>query len=150
MTDAVYNPKGLPVEQLPAIYAFSNVVGGHEGLCYAMAEDGMVLGSHWCSYEGFVPVDLGVLEGYRSDRHEEYKKHYPNGYRMVFVRSSEVQGTAGLMKAFSLNQDHGRAIKLQELMRTWKRVIVEEYSCPLCDEPMIDGECVAKRDLGFH
>ena len=102
-----FNPRLQPVETLPVIYAFSNVVGGGDGIAYAIAEDGTALGSHWCSNEGYVPYDLGVLEGARPDRHEEYKKHYPNGYRMDFIPAAEVKGHAGLDKAYKLNQEKG-------------------------------------------
>ena len=90
------------------IYCFSNVVGGGDGVAYAMAEDGTVLGSHWCSHEGYVSHDLGVTEGARPDRHETYAKHYPEGYEMEFVRASEVKGHEGLMEAFRLNQQQAK------------------------------------------
>jgi len=99
---AVFNPNART--DLPAIYAFSNVVGGGDGIAYAMAADGTVLGSHWCSNEGYVPNDLGVLEGCREDRHERYRKHYPEGYRMEFVRSADVKSHEGLTEAFRLNK----------------------------------------------
>ena len=86
------------------IYCFSNVIGGVDGIAYAMAEDGTVLGSHWCSNESFVPQDLGILEGYRLDRHETYKQHYPDGYEIEFIRSNNVLNHKGLQKAFELNQ----------------------------------------------
>lgn len=89
---------------LSKIYCFSNVVGGGDGIAYAMAEDGTVLGSHWCSHECYVPNDLGVIEGKRLDRHESYKKHYPNGYEMEFVPARDVLTHKGLQKAFELNQ----------------------------------------------
>ena len=93
------------------IYCFSNVVGGGDGIAYAMAEDGTVLGSHWCSHEYYVPNDLGVIEGSRPDRHEDYKKHYPNGYEMEFVRSNEAENHKGLQKAFELNRIQGENAK---------------------------------------
>ena len=88
----------------PKIYAFSNVVGGGDGPAYAMAEDGTVLGSHWCSHEGYVPGDLGVTEGTRPDRHKTYAEHYPEGYEMEFVPAAQVRSHAGLQMAFALNQ----------------------------------------------
>lgn len=89
---------------LPKIYCFSNVVGGGDGIAYAMAEDGTILGSHWCSHECYVPNDLGAIEGKRLDRHESYKKHYPNGYEMEFVPARDVLTHKGMQKAFELNQ----------------------------------------------
>ena len=88
---------------MPKIYCFSNVVGGGEGVALAIAEDGTVLGSHWCSHENWVPYDLGVIEGERPDRHETYAKHYPDGYEMEFVSSRAVNGHEGLLRAFELN-----------------------------------------------
>lgn len=93
----------------PKIYCFSNVIGGGDGIAYAMAEDGTVLGSHWCSNEFYVPQDLGIVEGSRPDRHETYKKHYPNGYEMEFIRSQDINTHEGLNEAFELNH------KLSEL-----------------------------------
>lgn len=86
------------------IYCFSNVVGGGEGVAYAIGDDGVILGSHWCSHESYVPQDLGVIEGSRPDRHKIYREHFPNGYEMVFVPSSEVETHEGLQEAFRLNQ----------------------------------------------
>lgn len=88
----------------PKIYCFSGVIDGGDGIAYAMAEDGNILGSHWCSHEGFVSQDLGVIEGCRPDRHEHYAKHYPKGYEMVFVRANEIDNHDALQKAFKLNQ----------------------------------------------
>lgn len=88
----------------PKIYAFSNVVGGGDGEALAIADDGTCLGAHWCSSEYFVPSDLGVTPGSRPDRHEDYSKHYPDGYEMEFVRAADVDGHAGLQAAFVKNQ----------------------------------------------
>ena len=93
----------------PKIFAFSNVVGGGDGQALAIAEDGTVLGEHWCSHEGYVSHDLGVTPGSRPDRHETYAKHYPDGYEMEFVRSRDIDGHEGLRKAFELNSKQGEA-----------------------------------------
>jgi hypothetical protein len=96
----------------PKIYCFSNVVSGGDGIAYAMAEDGTVLGSHWCSHEVYVPGDLGVTEGSRADRHEkDYAPHYPDGYEMEFVPASEVRTHAGLKAAFELNKKQAEKAK---------------------------------------
>ena len=109
---AVYNPHSKPLEELPVIYAFSNVMGGGNGVCYAMAEEGTVLGSHYCSHEGYAPHDLGVTDGARKDRHEEsYQKHYKDGYRMDFVHASDVSTHEGLSSAFVLNQKQAEDAK---------------------------------------
>ncbi len=105
---AVYNPNKEPVEKLPIIYGFNN--GGEPGWMIAvlLAEDGTGLGSHLCSSEAYMPSDLGILEGTRPDRHETFKKHYPNGYRMVFVKGDEVMTHKGLNKAYDLNQQKAK------------------------------------------
>jgi len=86
------------------IYCFSNTKNGGEGPAVAMGDDGVVLGGHFCSHEGFVPGDLGVTEGSRPDRHKTYKEHFPDGYEMEFVPVRELDSHEGLQKAFELNQ----------------------------------------------
>lgn len=99
---AVYNPHDKPIEELPVIYGFNN--GGSPGMYCAtlLAEDGTPLGGHACSSEGYMPHDLGVLKGARPDRHETFKEHYPDGYRMDFVSYDSVRSHPGLMRAVGL------------------------------------------------
>lgn len=102
---AVFNPHGKPVQELPAIYGFNN--GGSPGWYSAVsiAADGACLGGHCCSAEGYMPHDLGILEGARPDRHtDSYQKHYPDGYRMVWVSSEELKGHPGIDEAVRLNK----------------------------------------------
>ncbi len=94
---AVYNPQNRPFDELPVIYGFNN--GGHAVL---IAGDGTVLGGHLCSSEGYMPHDLGVLEGARPDRHEGFQEHYPDGYRMEFVSYNDVKTHDKLLAAFVL------------------------------------------------
>lgn len=101
----VYNPNNKPELELPVIYGFNN--GGSSGFlsAVAIAEDGVCLGGHCCSHEYFMPGDLGMYEGTRLDRHEkEYRPHYPEGYRMEFVTSDQIEGHEGLNKAFKANE----------------------------------------------
>lgn len=100
---AIYNPKNKTIGELPIIYGFNN--GGSDGWYSAqlIAEDGTALGGHVCSHECYMPSDLGVLEGTRPDRHEKFREHYPDGYRMHFVPYHEVREHEGLKKAFELN-----------------------------------------------
>lgn len=100
---AVHNPHNKPVEDLPVIYGFNNGGGGGFLSAILMAEDGTCLGGHCCSSEAYMPSDLGVLEGSRPDRHEAFKEHYPDGYRMDFVSYEDVQEHEGLRKAFRLH-----------------------------------------------
>jgi len=99
---AIHNPHGKPLEDLPVIYGFNNggsVVGFLDARL--LAEDGTLLGSHACSSEAYMPHDLGILEGSRPDRHETFRKHYPDGYRMEFVGFAVIEH-AGIMNAMRL------------------------------------------------
>jgi hypothetical protein len=101
---AVFNPHNKPLEELPFIFGFNN--GGSDDWWRAtlIAEDGMGLGGHLCSHEGYMRHDLGIYEGTREDRHEGFRKHYPNGYRMTFIPLHEVKTCEPLLKAFELNK----------------------------------------------
>ena len=102
---AVFNPHDKPVHDLPAIYGFNNGGSPEWYSAVAIAQDGHVLGGHCCSAEGYMLHDLGILEGTRPDRHmESYQKHYPDGYRMVWIPSDEVKGHEGLDEAVRLHQ----------------------------------------------
>ncbi len=98
---AIYNPHAKPISDLPIIYGFNN--GGEDRYYHGVliSEDGACLGDHLCSSEGWMINDLGILEGSRPDRHEEFRKHYPDGYRMDFVRRCDVDGHDGLQLALN-------------------------------------------------
>lgn len=101
---AVFNPHDQPVHMLPVIYGFNN--GGSPGWYNAclIAESGHGMGGHVCSHEGYMYYDLGILEGSRPDRHEHFKAHYPDGYRMDFVPEADVRTHPGLEAAYQKNQ----------------------------------------------
>jgi len=104
---SIFNPNDVPEEQLPFIYGFNN--GGSSGFMHAtlIAEDGTSLGGHACSHEGYMEHDLGILDGSRPDRHDkDFKKHYPDGYRMDFVTGEDVKNKAhhGLEAAIEKHQ----------------------------------------------
>ena len=105
----VSNPNNLPVQDLPVIYGFNN--GGSAGWLSAelITQDGTHLGGHCCSAEGYMPADLGILEGTREDRHETFKAHYPEGYRMEFVGHSDIPNHIALNAAFQLNKTKAEA-----------------------------------------
>lgn len=111
---AVFNPNNSPVGELPVIYGFNN--GGEPGWYSAvlLAEDGTYLGGHVCSAEGYMPHDLGIIAGARPDRHETFRAHYPDGYRMDFVPESEVRSHPGLGLAYRRNQDKAAAANPDE------------------------------------
>jgi len=104
---AVYNPHSKPVNELPVIYGFNN--GGSPGWYSAdlMAEDGTYMGGHVCSHEGYMLHDLGIIEDTRPDRHEDFKRHYPDGYRMAWVPTTDVRTHEGLNRAYALNLKSG-------------------------------------------
>ncbi len=101
---AVHNPHGRPLEELPVIYGFNNGGGTYALRAVLLAEDGTHLGGHGCSAEGYMPHDLGILEGSRPDRHETFRAHYPDGYRMDFVPAKDVPAHPGLEAACQRNQ----------------------------------------------
>lgn len=102
MNYAVFNPHGKPVDELPFIYGFNNgeSPGWFSGVL--LAEDGTPLGGHLCSHEYYMLGDLGITEGSRPDRHEDFQKHYPDGYRMDFVTFDDVRSHEGLSKAIDI------------------------------------------------
>jgi len=104
---AVHNPHGKPIDELPVIYGWNN--GGSYGLMAArlIAQDGTTLGGHACSSEAYMPADLGILEGTRPDRHEGFRQHYPDGYRMEFVGYEQARNHAGLCEAVRRHQAGG-------------------------------------------
>jgi hypothetical protein len=102
--NAVYNPHNKPVNELPFIFGFNNGGSGSFMFAQLIAQDGAGLGSHLCSSEAYMPADLGILEGTRADRHEGFREHYPDGYRMLFVPSAQIAGCAELQEAFDLNR----------------------------------------------
>ena len=105
---AIVNPGNRPLDELPVIYGFNNGGSRYFLSGQLIAEDGTLLGSHACSAEGYMPHDLGILEGTRPDRHETFIQHYPRGYRMEFVSSGEVAGHAGLQAAIAKHKSDGK------------------------------------------
>lgn len=99
---AVYNPHGKQESELPVIYGFNN--GGSRDWLEAVliSEDGQCLGGHICSHEGYMRHDLGIYEGAREDRHETFRAHYPDGYKMTFVGLDEVKTHEAFNRALEL------------------------------------------------
>lgn len=100
----VYNPHNKPIDELPFILGFNN--GGSSGMesAIAISEDGVILGTHICSSEVYMPYDLGLIEGARLDRHERYREHYPNGYKMDFVSYDEAKVDVRLKIAIKFHE----------------------------------------------
>lgn len=112
---AVFNPHNKPVEELPFIFGFNN--GGSPGWYSGclIAESGHGMGGHLCSCEGFMYGDLGILAGSREDRHETFRQHYPDGYRMDFVPFEDVMTHPGLDAAYQKNQVLAESAKSAEV-----------------------------------
>ena len=102
-----YNPHVIPFEELPFIYGFNNGGGNKCWQACLVAADGTPLGGHTCSNECFMPGDLGIMVDFGFNRHADFQKHYPHGYRLVFVRYDEVAGHTGLQEALKLNAKFG-------------------------------------------
>lgn len=102
--DPAFSPLPTPGapsdDSLPAIYLFSNARNG-DGIAYAMAEDGTVLGSHWCSHWGYMRHDLHD----RPDRREACEAHYPDGYRVVVLGPGELPPADVLERNCELSEE---------------------------------------------
>ncbi len=108
----VFNPLKQEEDKLPTIYCFLKIIEGQKGIAVAVSQDGYVLGTHACSSEQYVPHDLGVLERTRLDRHDiSYKKHYPNGYKMAFIKNEEMKAHSGFQEAYQKNVKLTQALK---------------------------------------
>jgi hypothetical protein len=95
----------------PPIFCFLNSRdpdGG--GSVMAMAEDGKVLGGHLSSSEAFAMRDIGHLPGtFQDSRHDGFRKHYPDGFRTVWV--DDPKAHPGLQAAYALNQQAAKEAK---------------------------------------
>ena len=116
MEFAVFNPNEVDVATLPVIYGFNN--GGPERFLMGVlvAEDGSVLGSHCCLSEHFMYGDLGILKGSAPSRHENFRKHYPNGYRMEFVPTDKMESHEAFNRVIAITVK--QQAELAELNRT--------------------------------
>lgn len=84
---------------VPTIYCFLN--GGSPGWynVLAIAEDGSALAGHVCSSPAFFLHDIGIESDWK---HEHYRAHYPDGYRLEWVERDEIDGHEALQRAFAL------------------------------------------------
>lgn len=76
---------------------------------YALAEDGICIASHLSSNVYFSKHDLGLTSNWN---HENYDKHYPKGYELIWVEQPE--DDSRWQAAMVLNQ------KLKELEESEK------------------------------
>jgi hypothetical protein len=124
---AVFNPQNKPEQDLPVIYGFNNGGSRDWWTAQLISEDGMGLGSHICSFETYMPSDLGILEGTRPDRHKSFQEYYPDGYRMEFVSSAETDAHKGLQKALEKGKERDEAEALSS--RTGIKMAVASGEC---------------------
>ena len=89
------------------IYVFHGMENPYqEGWAYAIADDGRVVETHYCSNESFAAMDLGARPGsFQKSRHEDYAKEFPDGFEVEFVPCSERDTHEGLQKALKLNKE---------------------------------------------
>ena len=107
--DPAFNLEGVGDEPAeadtrPVIYLFSNSRTG-DGIAYAMAEDGTVLGTHCCSHWGYMRHDLHD----RPDRLEACQAHYPDGYRLEILGPSQIPPAEVLERNRKLGRDRRSA-----------------------------------------
>ena len=87
----------------PKIFAFNNGGSPDWLRAVAIAESGHVVGGHICSDEGFIMQhDIGVTSNWH---HDEYAKHYPDGFEVVWVPTSEIFTHPGLQAALAKNKE---------------------------------------------
>lgn len=95
---------------LPKIYVFCNQNGcdgrgdWHNGM--ALAEDGTALAGHVSSSHSFLKSDLGNSRlGFSGFTRDEYDKHYPDGYEVVWLEGDEVAPTVKPIAALKNKQE---------------------------------------------
>ena len=79
--------------------------GPTEVYAFALAEDGTWLGGHLCSNPSWIRHDMGFDSDWH---HEDYNKHYPEGYILEFIDLKDLDTHEGYQKAFALNQEMAR------------------------------------------
>lgn len=55
-------------------------------------------------FRGLYVYGPGDYKGARPDRHDGFREHYPDGYRMDFITLNEVRDHEGLARAYAKNQ----------------------------------------------
>lgn len=99
---------------LPKIYVFARALDGIKDVqAFALAEDGTALCSHISAREELVPVDLGV-DGTKPQLEERYRKHFPGGYRVEFVKLADTDAHDGLRAALHANRRAGLLAAAQQ------------------------------------
>jgi hypothetical protein len=81
-----YSRKGEFKMSKPKIYCFINGGTNYFMNVAALAEDGTTLAGHASSNEYWAQHDIGILSDWK---HENYQKHYPNGFELVWLNDPE-------------------------------------------------------------
>ena len=81
------------------IIAYKSNAFGPGYSCYALAEDGTGICGHFSSTIGFAKHDMGITSDWK---HEHYKKHYPDGYELIWVDDPDTH--EGFLDAYKLHQ----------------------------------------------
>ena len=109
---------------LPAVYLFSTADTG-AGMAYSMAEDGTVLGEHFCSHRGYMRHDLHD----RPDRLAAIREYYPDGYRLVVLMGEGEVPPAEVMERNRLQAEQDAADQGQQGAGTGAAVVER---CEVC------------------
>ena len=80
------------------IYGFVNGGGGGLVIVEALSDEGLFLAQHTCSHEGWGPHDIGVTSEWH---HENYRRAYPDGFRVEWVPYAENKTHEGLKAAYA-------------------------------------------------
>jgi hypothetical protein len=87
----------------PKIFLFCEPAGSHGDVgAHALAEDGTGLGGHLSSNVSFAKHDIGLTSDWH---HDDYRKHYPDGYEVEWIDSKDLDTHEGFQKALKLNQE---------------------------------------------
>lgn len=85
------------------IFGFHNGPPSGDAVAYAIAENGEVVASHFCSHEAWARHDLG-MDGHCDWKHDAYNKRFPDGWDVEFVPHDQIKTHPGLAEAYRLNQ----------------------------------------------
>jgi len=78
------------VSCVPSAFSPGDVIG------FALAEDGTALAKHLSSSVVFSKHDMGITSTWH---HDEYKKHYPDGYELEWIDEKDLGSHAGYQEA---------------------------------------------------
>lgn len=94
-------------DALPKIFVFCNSCSHEWHSMAALSEDGVFLAGHVCSSHGWANHDMGIdPDGWKRD---EYAKHYPGGFEVVWVDNPRPGHCAELDAAYQRHLTRGEA-----------------------------------------